>query len=198
VESRNIPSSQKSKLELIEEAVSNNFDVIQWKHIDLSEDDAKKLSTVLTASPTVVSRTPDELIEHSKKFWGVLFKDKKNWEPVGYISIDIYSHLYKWKNIHERISLWVSEELQNKGYWIYLMDLLTKEYSDNPIVSCTLNPKFWHINTSYLDHIEVTRDKIPVDLFRILEIPGALADPEYRFYMNNSLYLLMQQDSGSI
>ncbi len=79
--------------------VENAFSVKLWSV--LTSWEAEYLSNRLTSSPTVESRSPEWLLDHTSKHPSISVYD---WEKIiWFITVDLYPVDYHWKNVHERI-----------------------------------------------------------------------------------------------
>jgi hypothetical protein len=170
--------------------IENKFNIQVWK--PLSEDISIYLSKKLDDSPTVVSRDPRWLQVNTKDSASISIFDED--KIIWFILMDIYPDDYLWKNIHERVSLWVDKPYRWMKIWKYLMMKITKQFTWEAIASYTPNEKVWHVSTTYLWFEEVLQKNISPEVIRILEWWWPLDWEWYKFFFNQELLKLMSLD----
>lgn len=185
-----IQISQKEPIEQFMEDIEKKY-IIKQGDV-LQKDIAEYLAQELDNSPTVRSRDAERLIEQTQKHDSISIYN--NEKIIWFITIDVYPKEYYWKYVHERLSLRVDPNYRDKSLGKYLMMKITQRHNDQPIASYTPNEKVWQISIKYLGFKEVIQKDISPTVIEILEMWGPLDGEWYKFYMNEVLLNLMQND----
>lgn len=172
------------------ERIEEAYDIVV--NSPLSTQVAVYISKKLEWDDALVNRPSWWLLKKTQENKSLLVLHEST--PIWFITVDIYQNLYKWRKIHERISLWVDPEYRDKSLWKYLMCKLTEMLSEQAIISCTKNPKVWHICKEYLWFKQLPEQQIPQELISILEQGGPITWESYNFYCNVVLQNLIDQE----
>ncbi|KJD32508.1 hypothetical protein PK35_09890 [Tamlana nanhaiensis] len=103
---------------------------------------------------------------------------------------EIYGHIFAHKHIvgkfsvYERSSLWVHEQYRSHNLGLMLMDLLTKHYNKNFLISIAQGATV-HYNNELLGMKYITLKALSPVLIEVLEKLGKLRDEvKYKYYVN--------------
>lgn len=103
---------------------------------------------------------------------------------------EIFGHIFAHKHVvgkfsvYERSSLWVHEKYRNNNLGLLLMDLLTKHFNKNFLISIAQGATVHHNNELLGMKYITLKDLSPV-LIEVLEKLGKLRDElKYKYYVN--------------
>jgi len=103
---------------------------------------------------------------------------------------DIYGHIFAHKHVvgkfsvFERSSLWVHEQYRSHNLGLLLMDLLTKHFNKNFLISIAQGATV-HYNNELLGMKYITLKDLSPVLIEVLEKLGKLRDEvKYKYYVN--------------
>ena len=150
------------------------------KH-DITAKDCEVISGILETDPHLSSFWPWDLHTHMQKFDANIVK---HWpQVVGCIRLHPVAE-FRWQKIIERWSLRVSPEYRKNGLARELMQNITHNNSQHPIISITCDPTIQRINQNLLwfQHLPYDEELL-TNVFR-LEPPF---NPEYKTYANQPL-----------
>ncbi len=155
----------------------------------ITEEQAIYLSEQMKKSPTVVFRTPERLISHTKENQCIKIID---WQKlIWFITVDAYPEKIKWQVVYEGIWLWVDEKYRWKNFWKYLLVKSIELMDDKAIVSHTKNDIVWYVTEHYFGYKQVMKDELWEDIKTALEYWRPKWE-EYKSYVNKTLFSLMK------
>jgi len=155
---------------------------------------------------TISNTTLDTISERTQKLPSMYFANKemllerlKNGCFLIKKGNKVYGHIFAHKHqihkhsVFERSSLWIHSEYRNKNLGLLLMNLLTKRYDKDFLISIAQEPAV-HSNNELLGMKHISLPELSPRLIETLEKIGKLRDEhKFKYYVNPYFELKIKQ-----